>query len=235
MQYSHIQHELKTRGFYHGNIDGIYGPQTRLAIIEFKQSQGLPATAYLSRGAIKRLQGPNTATTPQDLEVPWINEIGRHLGLHERRDNAELSAWLKSDGRTLGDPAVYPWCGDAVQTSIALAIPDEKLTGVVEDNPYLARNWLVFGNKSKIAFGAVVILWRGSKEGQSGHVAFCMGYDKTNKKVLLRGGNQSNSVSDVWVDEERVLGYRVPKTYKGTLPAVPQYDAGGSVVSTNEA
>ncbi len=235
MNYVEIQTALQSRGYYHGRIDGIYGPQTRLAIIEFKQSQGLPGTAYLSQGALNRLLHVETKVTPKALDVPWVNEIGRYLGLHERFHNWELRTWLKSDGRTLGDPAVYPWCGDAVQTSLALALPDDELTGRVDENPYLARNWLDYGQECEMGFGAVVILWRGHKGGMSGHVAFLMGQDKANKKILLRGGNQSNRVSDVWVDEERVLGYRKPMGCSADLPPVPQYDASGAIVSENEA
>lgn len=43
-------------------------------------------------------------------ELPWITEGKAVFGLHETRDNSKLKAWLRSDGKTLGDPAALPWC-----------------------------------------------------------------------------------------------------------------------------
>lgn len=232
MDYFEIQDALKRAGFYHSSVDGIYGPLTRLAIIEFKASQGLPSTAFLGQSTLRRLLHPDTKTTPRDIDTPWVNEIGRHLGLHERFNNRELRAWLSADGRTLGDPAVLPWCGDAVQTALALSLPNDRLTGATLSNPYLARNWLEYGEECRAGFGAVVVFYRGRKDGHSGHVGFVMGYDAMTKRILVRGGNQDNRVSDAWLDEKRVLGFRRP--VGTTLADVPQYDASGAIVSKSE-
>jgi hypothetical protein len=86
-----------------------------------------------------------------------------------------------------------------------------------------------------IGYGAMAVCWRGSKSGTSGHIATVVGYDARNKRVRIRGGNQSNMVSDAWIDESRVLGYRRPKTYVGELPPVPLMNSNGEVISHNEA
>jgi hypothetical protein len=43
-------------------------------------------------------------------ELPWIAEGKKPFGWHETRDNAKLREWLRSDGKTLGDPKALPWC-----------------------------------------------------------------------------------------------------------------------------
>ena len=175
-----------------------------------------------------------TSSCNLSIAVPWVNEITQHMGLDEIRDNGILKQWLISDGKTLGDPAQFPWCGDAVQTALRLTMPNEMFVGRVASNPYLARNWLEFGRKVDMVYGAVCVLWRGKRNGISGHVGFVVGYDPARKRIRLRGGNQHNSISDTWVRESRVLGYRVPHTFTDKLPPVPLMDSTGSILSTNE-
>jgi hypothetical protein len=38
-------------------------------------------------------------------------------------------------------------------------------------------------------------------------------------RVKLLGGNQGDAVSEAWFPMERVLGYRVPKNFKGVESA----------------
>ena len=235
MQLEELQHALKLRGHYQDKVDGIYGPNTRNAIIEFKLSQGLPGTPRLSQITLRRLLHPETKKTPATVETPWLHEIGANLGLHEVHHNAELRRWLKSDGRTLGDPARFPWCGDAVQTAIANTLPNEKLTGRVDENPYLARNWLEFGEETEPVLGCVVVFWRGRKDGISGHVGVLIGRTEDGSLLYVRGGNQRNSVSDAWLDADRLLGCRYPKTEGRSKRPVPIYDNSRKAISTNEA
>jgi uncharacterized protein (TIGR02594 family) len=218
-----IQTALKAKGFNPGTLDGIMGPKTEAAIIAFRKSIGLNERTYLGPMTLEALLG-RPAT---QRETPWLNEIGRFLGVHEVYDNAKLKAWLKSDGATLGDPAKLPWCGDAVQTAIRLALKTEPLPR----NPYYATNWLDFGEKSGMVYGAVAVF---SRNG-GGHVAFVIGYDPKRKRLRVRGGNQSNRICDAWLDESRCLGYRWPVSYTGPKHPVPLMDSTGAVISRNEA
>jgi len=43
-----VQQELQNRGFNVGTVDGVMGPQTKGAIKEFQQAEGLPATGELN-------------------------------------------------------------------------------------------------------------------------------------------------------------------------------------------
>lgn len=232
-----IQKALVAKGFNPGQIDGIMGPKTEAAIVAFKKSKGLRPRPYIGPITYELLVGKST--TREDIRktatVPWVNELGKYLGKHERRDNSLLRRWLRSDGKTLGDPKKFPWCGDAMETAIKLTLPTEPFKGNLGLNPYLARNWLEFGMKSDLAYGVMVVLWRGKKNGTSGHICTAIGYDPIRKRIRVRGGNQSNTVSDTWVKESRVLGYRKPITYKGKLPNIPIMNSKGQVVSSNEA
>jgi uncharacterized protein (TIGR02594 family) len=136
--------------------------------------------------------------------MPWMIIAENKMNLHEKLDNKELKEFLKSDGPTLGDPAKLPWCGDFVETCIALAVPD----AVLPTNPYLARNWLKFGRTVDPCYGAILVFARGKPP--SGHVGFYVSEDETHFAVL--GGNQSDRVSVAKLDKERLLGARLPQT-----------------------
>lgn len=235
-----VQQRLKDLGFDPGKIDGLPGPKTDAAIVRFKVSKGLAPRPYLGPITLEHLfpgwgQAGALTDVPTMAMLPWMNEISKHMTLHEKKNFAALFAWLKSDGKTIGDPRVYPWCGDAVQTAIKLTLPNEPFPGNLGINPYLARNWQLFGRDDGPRFGAVAVFWRGTKTGVSGHVGFAIGRDPKLKRIRVRGGNQSDTISDAWLDEDRLLGYRVPKTWNGQLPALPIVDSKGAIISTNEA
>jgi hypothetical protein len=50
------QRYLTALGYYRGRIDGVYGPQTRSAVMQFEQSQGLPATGALTPSLVERMR-----------------------------------------------------------------------------------------------------------------------------------------------------------------------------------
>jgi uncharacterized protein (TIGR02594 family) len=167
----------------------------------------------------------NNATTS---ELPWIVEGKTVWGLHETRDNARLRTWLRSDGKTLGDPAALPWCGDYVETAIKNSLPNEPFAGELGKNPYWARNWLQFGVSTNPVYGAVGVFERGS----GGHVGFLVGEDNTDYYVL--GGNQSDSVNIVRIVKARHLGCRWPSSFANPNRALPRMTASNIPRSTNE-
>ena len=214
-----IQTRLKSLGFDPGPLDGDWGRLTMAAVKAFQKARGLEVDGIV---------GPITAAAlgVSVLAVPpWYSIAKSKMGLVETRDKKELMAFLKSDGNTLGDPSKLPWCGDFVQTCVALALPDEALPA----NPYYALNWMKFGRAlSAPHLGAVAVFHRTG----GGHVGLVAGHDANYVHVL--GGNQSNSVSIARVAKSRLEGYRWPTTYD--LPAdhmnVTTFDG---TITTNEA
>ena len=236
MDIRRIQTALKNKGFDPGAIDGLMGDNTEKAIIAFKVSQGLRARPYLGPITLERLLGaPASVSTGSGLPVPWINEMMKHFGQHE--EDPALAAWLKSDGGTVGNPDDIPWCGDAVHTSLRNSLPNEKFTGRVKANPYLARNWVDFGVElDELHYGAILSMWRGSPTSMYGHVAFAVGYDPKRRRIRILGGNQTDAVTKTWVHEKRLRkhGIRAPATYS-KLPPIPIMNSSGAIISHNEA
>lgn len=162
-------------------------------------------------------------------ELPWIVEGKKVFGLHEGRNKAELTAWLKSDGSRLGDTEELPWCGDFVETAIKNSLPQERLPGALGQNPYWARNWLLLGESTQsVPYGAILVFERGS----GGHVGFAVGQDATDYYVL--GGNQSNMVSVTRIAKSRLLGSRWPATYPNENRPLPAMTPGNIPRTTNE-
>lgn len=157
----------------------------------------------------------------------WYADVYKRKGAHEVRNKKTLMSYLRSDGRTLGDPSKLPWCGDLVETAIRLALPKEK----VPANPYLARNWLKWGVKCQPTLGCVMVFDGGKRPPPSGHVCFYAGEDDYYFYVL--GGNQSNSISIMKIAKSRLLGARWPLSVP--YPAKPVRPKGsGGKLSTNE-
>ncbi len=222
-----VQERLVALGYYLGptGADGVPGRNTTKAIIRFQEDKGLDIKIPGSVGP-KTLAALGLSETDTVIP-PWIEIAQRKMGLHEVRDNKALKEFLKSDGHALGDPAKLPWCGDFVETCIAVALPNEAMIA----NPYWALNWLKFGldvPKDKPVLGAI----GAAERNGGGHVFFVVGHDKDNYHAL--GGNQSNSVSIVKMPKARVKGLRYPRTF--AMPAKPlAYSTFNGKISTNEA
>lgn len=231
-----LQQRLLARGFDPGVIDGIWGRNTMRAMNAFQRSANLPVTETINDATLTALKaapagGTEAPKAPsRDLldAFPWMELALRKKGLHERDDNRDLRLFLKSDGATLGDPASAPWCGDFVETCIAVTLPSAILPG----NPYLARNWLKFGQTVEPCFGSILVFWRKQLAGTEGHVGFYYSEDADNYHVL--GGNQGNKVSVVALAKNRLLGARLPSVGV-TFPRRKVTSSAEFLKSVNEA
>ncbi|MEP9380673.1 hypothetical protein ABLE91_28575 [Aquabacter sp. CN5-332] len=110
------------------------------ALTKFQADQKLDLQ-YPGTIGPKTLAALGIAEPVAESLTPWIALAQRKMGLHEVRDNKALKDFLKSDGHALGDPAKLPWCGDFVETCIAVSLPREPMI----DNRYWALNWPKFG------------------------------------------------------------------------------------------
>lgn len=206
------QWTLAQLGFKPGTIDGLEGPDTRAAEFAFRKAEAIG-------------KGKGKAS------LPWMEIAEKAIGLHETMDNDELRAFLKSDGRTLGDPRKLPWCGDFVETCIRNAFPDLE----VPANPYLARNWQDWGEAATNRYGAVIVFWRGERRGTMGHVGFAHALDEARGRVQVLGGNQGDASKLAWLGTDRILAWRAPPGWVDKMPLIGKASAAGAPVSTNEA
>jgi uncharacterized protein (TIGR02594 family) len=205
--------------------DGIAGRLTQQAVKDWQTKHGMQATGLITPDLLQAMLGPDMGAVIND-DPPWLELMLRKKGLHEQRDYDELRKFLKTDGKTLGDPRKLPWCGDLVETCIAVTLPNERLPG----NPYWALNWADFGRDCDLTcIGAVLSF----KRPGGGHVGFNLGVK--GKYIKVGGGNQSNSISVVNIDKSRLVGCRWPLTYP--LPTRPSSgaDVAAEGVSHNEA
>ena len=198
-----IQNALIAAGYdvgVHG-ADGDFGRDTIGAVKAFQRAKGLDGSGVVGAKTLALLFPGEQARV--DSIPPWYANLMAKRGLHENLDNKELTDYLKSDGQALGDPSKLPWCGDAVQTAIALTLPDE----ILPSNPYWALNWVKFGVAlSEPSLGAVLVFQRPG----GGHVGFYAGENAKNYFVL--GGNQKNSISVAPVAKAQCKGIRWPRT-----------------------
>ena len=235
-----VQRRLRAHDFNPGVVDGIWGRNTMNAVIAFQSAKGLTANGQLNNATVAALRGtPNGLPAPAKKEddapvpdifdrLPWMAIALRKKGMHEKINNFDLKKFLKSDGKTLGDPAKLPWCGDFVETCIALSLP----SAVLPTNPYLARNWQKFGKAVDPCFGSILVFWRGKISGTSGHVGFYYSEDSTHYHVL--GGNQSDRVTISKIAKNRLLSAQLP-TVGGPYPRKKISKQADFKITTNEA
>jgi peptidoglycan hydrolase-like protein with peptidoglycan-binding domain len=51
-----VQQDLSQRGYYHGPIDGLIGPQTARAVRLFQSDNNLPVTGQIDSPTLQALQ-----------------------------------------------------------------------------------------------------------------------------------------------------------------------------------
>ncbi|WP_409281089.1 NlpC/P60 family protein [Pseudomonas defluvii] len=202
-----IQKALIDKGFFPGEVDGIWGRRTIAAVKAFQKTMGLDVDGVV---------GPNTTTAlfgtseplPGGPLLPWLAEAQQLLGTKEvlgSRNNPVILDWADNlDVHYVGDEV--PWCGLFVAHCIAATMVDEILPG----NPLGARQWEKFGDPIEPRLGAVMVFWRQSTSSGFGHVGFYTGEDETAFRIL--GGNQSDKVCFTWVAKDRFIKARWPRT-----------------------
>lgn len=206
--YKWLQSRLTAHGFPLA-VNGDWGRVSIAALVAFQKTNGLAASGIADRKTVDALgRTPDApgkiAVAPRETMPPWMAEMHRRMGMHEVRDNAALTAFLKI-GRFLGNPANLPWCGDGVESCIAKTLPLEPLP----ENPFFAQAWSGFGvDVGHPIVGAIgVIRWTPT----SGHVGIVAGID--GNKINLLGCNQSNSINITAFPRSKFIAFRHPKTF----------------------
>lgn len=139
----------------------------------------------------------------------WLDRARAYIGQREikgRKHNPLIVRWWQALKAPFRDDETA-WCGAFVGGVLAeCGLPVAK-------NGASARAWLKHGvHLDKPAVGCIVVFWRGSKNGWSGHVGFVVGKDRWGHLMVL-GGNQSDAVNIKPFGTDRVLGYRWPSVW----------------------
>lgn len=130
------------------------------------------------------------------LEPRHIQIAKKYHGMHEKRDNKELTKLLGFD------PAQTPWCAGFINSV------EQKVNRAGVGN-LAARSYLRYGNGvDRPVFGDIVVFRRGNSTWQ-GHVGYYISERKND--ILVLGGNQSNKVCYKYYSKSDVLGYRRPR------------------------
>lgn len=227
-----LQTALKAAGFDPGPVDGAYGPRTRSAVVALQARHGLVQDGIAGPRTQAALAGaPVPAATPLvPAALPWLAEAARLIGTTEiagPSHNRTILDWAKAARISYAEDEV-PWCGLFVAHCITATLPAEPIPA----NPLGARQWMSFGREVAPQLGAVMVFWRGSRDGWLGHVSLYWAEDANYFHVL--GGNQSNAVNITKLDKSRLLGARWPT---GVAPSGERRAPSGAPISlsTNEA
>ncbi|TCU34177.1 TIGR02594 family protein [Rhizobium azibense] len=164
-------------------------------------------------------------------EPHWITRARSFIGMREipgpKHEPRILKFWELIKAPFRDDET--SWCGAFVGGVLsASGLP-------IVGGAAAARSWLKLPAKlAGPVAGCVVVFWRGSPQGWSGHVGFVVGRDAAGNLMVL-GGNQGDAVNIKPFAKARVLGYRWPdqNTKPPTVP-LPLLTSDGRV-STNEA
>lgn len=228
-----VQTRLAELGWYRLQIDGVVGPGTRNAVIDFKRAAGLAARDYIGPITMTRLFAEDAPRAGMALSVgddpPWLTEARRLLGTREtpgKASNPTIMDWASGlDQWYPGDDVA--WCGLFVAHCMAVGAPDEPQ----DFNRLGAREWLKFGAPCAPSVGAIAVFWRTHPtKSWHGHVGFVVGGDRDTLHIL--GGNQSDAVTITRISKTRLLGCRGPAGWIGNRDLVPVTGGG---VSEDEA
>src|SRR5689334_8732913 len=114
----------------------------------------------------------------------WIAKALCYVGVREipgPRHNPTIVSWWSRIGAFFRDDET-PWCAAFVGGVL-------EEVGITSSRSAAARSYLQWGVKLPApAMGAIVVFWRGSANGWSGHVGFVVGKDQHGNLMVL-GGN----------------------------------------------
>ena len=205
-----LQRNLNVLGYEAGAVDGILGPKTQAAAVQFAlralvtpvSVQHVPATG-------SGLSHTPTADGARRVPPPWLTiaqgELDRDVieqpgGRHHPRivEYHKVTSLAADDDET-------PWCASGACWCLQAA-------GLDHPGSAKARSFLGYGERLlSPRYGCIVVFSR-PPNPDAGHVAFWLGQEGARVRVL--GGNQANRWSVATFPADRVLGYRWPKGYR---------------------
>ena len=96
-----VQESLRDKGYYHADVDGVLGSQTREAIRQYQKSENLPVTGRLDGETAGKLGvGPESVGGSFEGAGREVGKGGKELG-HEMKQGKPIAAG-KEMGKGLG-------------------------------------------------------------------------------------------------------------------------------------
>lgn len=221
-----VQTALQAQGFNPGEVDGVWGRRSISALKAFQKVRGLKVDGVIGPQTIQALKEGSAMVgmgVPLSVGVPivWHEQAVSLVGTKELAgtgSNVRILDWARKLDIDYKDDDI-PWCGLFVAHCIGSTLPDEPLP----KGPLMARNWRSFGDSTSPMVGAILVFWRGSREGGQGHVGFYKSEDGEAYHVL--GGNQSNAVNVARISKSRLLAARWPRTAASLTGSVVMAEA----------
>ncbi len=149
---------------------------------------------------LERIQDKSTLGDP-----PWLRLARLELGVRETpglksttrilqyREHGKKRPWV-------GDES--PWCADFVNFCLENA-------GIRSTRSARAADYATYGRETYPEPGCIAVFGKADPDaGGSGHVAFLLGVDGSDLRVL--GGNQANAVTIARRPASRAVAYRWP-------------------------
>ncbi len=242
MTWRELQQALAALNYNVGPIDGIPGAQTRNALRQFQEINGLPVTGLVDPVTSARLAAKAAGRLDHDDRViltspasvpPWLVIARANAGVSEivgARHSPVIMGWVQRLGaKVLGIEVrddETPWCGTFAAMCVAAALDAEP----IPIPAVRASAWDTFGVRlTTPALGAIIRVER----PVGGHVGFYEGEDATH--IHVNGGNTSNKVGTARIEKGRVQAMRWPSTYPAPTTGRVLLTPSGVPVSTNEA
>jgi len=153
----------------------------------------------------------------------WFVLAQAELGVAET-EGPKHTARVLEYFRLAGHPEISDdetaWCA-------AFACAMLELADVRSPRTLRARDFLDWGVAVTQARQGDVVVFRRGTNPKQGHVGFFDRWSPDGRKILVRGGNQSNAVRDQWYSVDDLLGFRrpmdevhAPAPQAATTPAV---------------
>lgn len=137
--------------------------------------------------------------------APWMKIAEKYRGLRAvpgPKCDPIIGKWLQEVGQASDDQ--ISWCAAAMNGVL-------KEAGYKGTGGPAARPFEKIGTRLKeFKPGCIVVLWRGSKDGWQGHVAFGEAYYPDQKKLKLFGGNQGGRFDSEFWSTKQLLAFIWP-------------------------
>lgn len=185
-----LQSTLKSKGFYKGSVDGVFGESTRNAVIKFQNSVGIRGDGKPGNKTLTALyEGKSALNKTSDTELKQQTQPKNPSTLYYGCKGARV----KSLQRALRDVGVYKGSIDGIygDHTRAAVIKFQAQKGLTQDGMAGPRTLAVLNSNAKTKVSTKFMLYVGSKGDEVKSVA----------RRMQRMGYLKGEVGDVYNTE----------------------------------